>query len=305
MNSSDSLEITSVAPDRLPQALALAFSNLSPREAAIRVEAALAEIRWGRLSQDGILQACRGGRLVGASFTQVLLGRTANFWPPQALSSEPRETVQRLIGAAIDWMRGAGVRVAHALLEGRPHPSDVMRLEEAGFARLAELYYLLSEEEDFPAEPPAGPLLFEPYTPEKYERLCQIVEQTYEATRDCPGLDGVRNAAEVLEGYGALGDPPPQHWMFVRDGRRDVGCLLIGDHPEHENCELTYMGLSRSARGNRWGLQIARQAQWVARRLGRPRLVLAVDAGNGPARRAYARAGFRGFDRRQVYILLP
>ncbi|MGI6415913.1 MAG: GNAT family N-acetyltransferase [Thermoguttaceae bacterium] len=304
MSSSDSLEITSVAPDRLPQALALAFSNLSPRDAAIRVEAALAEIRWGRLSQDGILQACRGGRLVGASFTQVLSGRTANFWPPQVLASEPRETVERLIGASIDRIRGDGVRVAHALLEGQPRPSDVMRLKEAGFSRLAELYYLLSEEEDFPAEPPGGPLLFEPYTPEKYERLCQIVEQTYEATRDCPGLDGVRDAAEVLEGYGAFGEPPPQHWLFVRHGDRDVGCLLIGDHPEHENCELTYMGLTCSARGNGWGSLIARHAQWVARRLGRPRLVLAVDAANGPARRAYARAGFRGFDRRQVYILI-
>lgn len=304
MSSSDSLEIVPVAPDRAAEVLSLAFSNLSPGDAGFRVEAALAEIRQGALSLGGILQARRGGRLVGASFAQVLQGRTANFWPPQVRSSEPRETAHRLMQAAIDGLRDCGVRVVHALLEGQPRPADVAKLEQAGFSRLAELYYLLSDEEDFPAELPAGPLGFEPYTPEKYDRLRLVVEQTYEATRDCPGLDGVRDAAEVLEGYGVLNTPPPLHWTLIRHGGRDVGCLLIADHPGHENCELTYMGLVRSVRGQGWGLLIARQAQWIARRLGRPRLVLAVDAANAPARKAYAQAGFRGFDRRVVYMLV-
>jgi hypothetical protein len=195
------------------------------------------------------------------------------------------------------------VRVVHALLDGQRDAGDVERLERAGFSRLAELYYLVAESHEFPAMPPAHALTFEPCTPEKHERLCTVVEATYEETLDCPDLDGIRSAEEVLEGYGASRGNYPPHWFFIRHEQRDVGCLLLADYGEYGNCELTYMGLVPSARGNGWGLVVTRYAEWVARSLQRDRVVLAVDSANQPARNMYAAAGFRGWDRRQVYML--
>ena len=68
-----------------------------------------------------------------------------------------------------------------------------------------------------------------------------------------------------------------------------------------ENMELVYMGVIPAHRGRHWGADIARHAQSVALAAGRHRLVLAVDASNGPAINMYASVGFRAWDRRRVY----
>ncbi len=304
MPSPHTLKIAPAAPDSLTEVLSLAFSSHEPRDAVNRVRAALTEYRAGRLPFDGLLAARRAGRLVGAAFAQALPGRTATFWPPQLVPGEPEETAERLVSKAVAHVGDAGAGVIHALLDGRPDDCDAARLEKAGFTLLAELYYLMAETPDFPAMPPEGPLTFEPCTPQTLQRLCAVVDATYEATLDCPGLDGIRTAADVLEGYGASSETCPPHWFLIRHEDHDMGCLLLADYPEHGNCELTYMGLVPSARGNRWGLQVTRHAQWIARSVGRGRIVLAVDSTNQPARDMYATAGFRGWDRRHVYILV-
>ena len=80
-----------------------------------------------------------------------------------------------------------------------------------------------------------------------------------------------------------------------------MGCLLLADHPRYENMELVYMGVIPENRGQHWGADIARRAQWVARQAGRARLVLAVDASNRPAIEMYASVGFRTWDQRRIY----
>lgn len=304
MPTSDTLQIVAATPENLGEVLSLVFGKHEPQDALNRVRAALAEHRAGRLVLDGLLAAYRTGELVGATFAQTLPGRSATFWPPQLVPEEPEETAERLIAQAIAYMKQAGAAVVHTLLEGKPNGCDVVRLESAGFTPLAELYYLLAEARDFPASPPEGPLTFEPYSADKHERLCVLVEETYESTLDCPGLDGIRAASDVLEGYSASPGTCPSRWFLVRHEDRDVGCLLLADYEEHGNCELTYMGLTPSSRGRGWGLQVTRHAQWIARTLGRERIVLAVDSANQPARDMYAAAGFRGWDRRHVFMLV-
>ena len=299
---SETVHIVPATSENLTAVLTLVFSKHEAQDALNRVRAALAEYREGRLPEEGLLAAYRDGRLVGATFAQVLPGRSATFWPPQLVADEPEQTAETLASQALAHAQQAGAVVVHALLDGRPDGCDIVRLESAGFTRLAELYYLLAEARDFPTESPEGPLTFEPYTPEEHARLCAVVDKTYEATLDCPGLDGTRTAVEVLEGYATSPGTCPSYWFLIRHEDRDVGCLLLADYGEHGNCELTYMGLVPSARGSGWGLQVTRYAQWVARTLGRDHLVLAVDSVNQPARDMYASAGFRGWDRRLVYM---
>jgi len=290
-----------VAPDRLPQALSLVFSRLDPEARERRVNTLLDDIRAGRISGDGVLAAWRGDQLVGAMFAQTQVGRTAVTWPPSVVPGEPSQTLDSLMEATLRRLADEDVRVVHALLDSAT-PDDNALLRRGGFERLADLIYLVSETRHFPTARPEGPLEFESYTPDNHDRLADIVDATYEHTLDCPALNGVRDIEDILSGYRETGDFRPEHWMIVCHEDRDVGCLLLADHREHQNCELVYMGILPDTRGNGWGVVIARYAQWIARQLDRPRLVLAVDEANLPARNLYASMGFHGWDRRTVYL---
>ena len=279
----------------------MVFSCLEPEARAGRVDALLEDVRAGRTSAEAVLAAWRGDEMVGAALAQTQVGRTAVTWPPSIVQGEPRQTLDSLMEAMLCRLVEANVRVVHALSDF-PTPQDNALLSRAGFEPLADLIYLVSETRHFPATPPEGPLEFESYTAESHDRLAAVVDATYEDTLDCPALNGVRDIEDVLSGYRAACDFRPELWMIVRHGNRDVGCLLLGDHPEHDNCELVYMGILPDTRGDGWGGTIARHAQWVTRLLNRPRLILAVDEANLPARELYSSMGFHGWDRRSVYM---
>jgi RimJ/RimL family protein N-acetyltransferase len=239
--------------------------------------------------------------LAGAVLSQIQPGRTAVVWPPRIVSGEPRGTAARLMAATRQRLAAGDVRIAQAMLD-RHVPADERILQEAGFEYLTDLLYLVCLEVELPGSLPRGPLEFEPYSAAGHHRLARMVKATYERTLDCPRLNGVRKIEEVLAGYRATGLFDPNRWLIVRHRGRDVGCLLLADHPEHKNEELVYMGLAASERGHGWGMDVTRHAQWLTRRAGRSRLVLAVDAENGPAIKVYAAAGFRAWDRRRVYV---
>ena len=115
----------------------------------------------------------------------------------------------------------------------------------------------------------------------------------------------MRTAEDVLAGYRSNGVFDPKLWLLVRRRQRGVGCLLLADHLRHDNMELLYLGLIPAARGRGCGRQLARQAQWLARRAGRRRLVLAVDAANAPAIQTYTAVGFQTWQQRESYVKLP
>ena len=93
-----------------------------------------------------------------------------------------------------------------------------------------------------------------------------------------------------------------QACLKAKEDGRDIGCLILTDHPAEDQWELIYQGVLPEARGRGFGLEITRHAQWLTSQAGRSRLVLAVDAGNSPAIAAYASAGFQQWDRRYVFV---
>ncbi|OHB68445.1 MAG: hypothetical protein A2V70_11155 [Planctomycetes bacterium RBG_13_63_9] len=339
------IEIAPVAPDARVEALGLVFAALPAQQRSQYIGSLLAGwhghacrgqegvvekhahgkrehgTRAGRDrltereqgSAAGLLGAYRGGRLVGAVFSQIQPGKTALVWPPQLVPDEPRPTACGLLDATSRWLGGQEVRIAQAMLPSSATGAvscgsagnagaDEAVLLAGGFERMADLLYLVSEQSEFPDGAPRSPLQFESYSSANHQRLDRVVLATYEDTLDCPSLDGVRKIGDVLEGYRATGVFDPRRWLIVRHEGKDIGCLLLADHPDQENWELVYMGLVSSHRGRGWGMDIAREAQRLARRAGRRRLVLAVDAGNRPAIETYSAAGFRLWDRRGVYV---
>ena len=110
--------------------------------------------------------------------------------------------------------------------------------------------------------------------------------------------------SDVLFGYRAHGQHLPDQWYFVCDEGRDVGALLLANHPTSGNWELVYMGATPSARGAGLGKQIVEFALDAAFRADVEQLVLAVDVDNDPAIRIYRAAGFQEWNRCSVYARL-
>ena len=311
-----------VAPRaRQGAALAMVFDQLSPQLRADHVAGLLASARMGKLSLEGLLEARHNGRTVAAMWTQVQPGRAAGVWPPRLAppdgSDADRTAVDRsessdranhdgaaadlLLATAVDRLSSSGIRIAQSLLPCDAN-EDALRLERCGFAHLADLLYLVSLADSFPTEPSPDELHYEPLSANNHARLSSVVERTYEATLDCPQLNGVRTMADVLEGHRAVGSFSPALWLIVRHRDRDVGCLLLAQHANESQLEIVYTGLVREERGHGWGLAIARHAQRLTRLSGCSRLVLAVDAANAPAIRMYTAAGFTSWERRRALL---
>jgi mycothiol synthase len=310
-HDSTNLHLGPAPAERQAAALDLVFAQLSPVDRAAYVANLVAAGQAGQLDFDGLWEARRDDRLVGALWAQVQVGAAAGIWPPRLAPGEPGQTADRLLEAALTHLQAKGIQTAQTLLLAERVPDvehaavaspDVVRFVAAGFHHLADLVYLVSFTSDFPTNPPESALVFEPYTESNARRLAAVVEQTYDQTKDCPQLNGLRRIDDVLAEYRSTGVFDPSRWLIVCHENADVGCLLLADHPEVPQWELVYMGLIPSARGRGWGGGVIRHAQWLARQAGRGRLVLAVDSANQPAIDMYAHAGFTAWDRRSAYF---
>ena len=294
------LQVRPVSPESRSAALQLAFAYLSDEDRQRQIESVASASAFGGNTWDGLFGAYRCGKLVGSIFSQVQPGKYAQVWPPSLDRDEDPSTAISLLRAVVKWLEQQPVHMAQILSEVVT-AVDEKPLCQGGFDYLTDLLYLVCQEEDFPPACSSSPLEFEPYDSQNHARLAAIVSATYQHTLDCPKLNHVRQLDDVLDGYRATGEFSSNHWLIVRHENHDVGCLLLADHPRFENMELVYMGVIPAHRGRHWGADIARHAQSVALAAGRHRLVLAVDASNGPAINMYASVGFRAWDRRRVY----
>ena len=190
----------------------------------------------------------REGQLVGAVLWQQQPGRSALVWPPGIVSQEPRQTAIQLLEAVALRIDSLGIRLACVLLD-QGTDEDNRVLSASHFEHLANLSYLVCSQEHFPLARPPSPPDFEAYHPENHQRFVKLIEETYEGTLDCPGLEGLRDIDDVLAGYRAIGEFSPQRWLIVRCKGRDIGCLLLADHPDQETVGTCLHG---SSRGGAW-----------------------------------------------------
>ena len=287
-------QIESAPPARRSETLQLL------RIGGSRMQRMLAAERKGELDMHGLFQARRGRELVGAAWGQVTPGRTASCWPAGLVPGEPEDTAIHLQAAVDNYLDREHVAIVQAVLPVRA-ATDAMRLVRAGYHHLADLDYLICHSGRFPCEKPSSDLDFEPFSPSDDSRLGKLVERTYVDSFDCVGLDGMRPIADVLAGYRETGRYRPDWWLFVRHLGQDVGCILLADHPEHDQCELMYLGMIPEVRGRGWGEQATRHAQWLIG-ISRERMILAVDDNNWPAQGVYSATDFDLWDRRCVYV---
>jgi ribosomal protein S18 acetylase RimI-like enzyme len=315
-SSSDSFEIVLCPPELRGDALALVLSEIAPSQRREIASGLLDGTETRNAAAEALYVALRrpsaNSGLAGAVWGQRQPGNTAVLWPPRVLAAADVHVAHQLAKAAMTHLDRDGVRMTQVLLP----PGEaalVPVLTAAGFSHLADLNYLSCEAERFPAHAPASDELeFVTCDPVERDRLADLVERTYNGTLDCVGLNGQRRIDDVLDGYRETGVFRAENWLIVQhrpsagsgvsERRNDVGVLLLADHPQARHWELMYMGIVPEARGHGWGSQIARHAQWLARRAGAERIVLAVDAANWPALAMYERSGFVVWDRRRVFV---
>lgn len=301
MDASDLTVIACPAPLR-PAALRKLHDGLPEDQQAALVEA-LDRIRTGdEAAWEGLLVAVKScgaaSEVVGATWVQQAPGNTAIVWPPTAGCG----ATDALFRAAARWCDGRSMPLAQLSAMDRDGYC-AERLAECGFSWLADLLYMYADAATNAAARGSEEdgLQFVSNAGDEPQRLETLIEQTYVGTQDCPALDGLRSMPDVLAGYRAQGRHCPEHWYFVQIGGADVGVLILADHAAAGNCELIYMGVVPAARGAGIGVRIVQRALTAAATVGARRLVLAVDAANGPAVDLYKRAGFAEWDRRTVY----
>jgi mycothiol synthase len=299
-----SIAIEPCHPNLLREALELVLRELAP-EQRHEISKQSVDDRGSKRSAAATLMIARHGtELCGAAWGQLQPGKTAIYWVPQfsTHATVDADAGSRLTRAVAESLDAAGVDLTQTLLPDGSAPVAGV-LKSAGFIYLAELLYLAGDNKSVPAGIQHRPKLeFAEYDDSQRSRLVALVERTYLDSRDCAAMNGKRQMNDVLEGYRATGVYRPENWMIVRSEQHDVGVLLLAEEPAAGHCELVYMGLVPEARGQGYGVQIARHALRLAERMGAERVVLAVDAANGPAIAMYSEAGFMVWDRRTVYV---
>jgi mycothiol synthase len=292
-------EICRCDPSEYQSALKCLHDGLSPDQQQVLVQT----LDLLRVTDDSIFSslivAKSAGEIVAASWIQFTPGNAAVVWPP-AFDSPVAPALMSAVDAALDEQK---TRLAQILMPSTEAVDEDL-LARANFHRLVDLAYFTLERANFANYVGPDELQFVPRASEYPERIHHVIRQSYEQSLDCPELNDLRDPAEIVAGYQVQGTFEPENWFLIHHVGRDVGVLVLTEHPPGENWELVYMGIIPSARGQGFGEQVVRFAVEQARIHDAERLVLAVDQRNSPALETYRRVGFVMWDRRTVYARL-
>jgi GNAT superfamily N-acetyltransferase len=143
-----------------------------------------------------------------------------------------------------------------------------------------------------------------PYDPVNPDAFHQTLLRTYEGTRDCPEINGVRTIDEVIAGHRAQGRFDASRWRLALDGDRPVGVLLMTEMPDSGDWDVSYLGVIPEARRRGFGRELMMKAVFEAKAAGAGRVTLSVDGRNEPALHLYRALGFVPFDRREVFLAI-
>ena len=291
--------------EELAPALRLLFQALPASERDGRVANALHLLERGELQPEGffVLRGRDGPR--AAIVCVPVPGASALVWPPASVADERRkEREDLLVRHARGWLQGRGVKLAQALLA--PEEAHLASpLVRNGFAHVTDLWYLRHDLQ-LPGHWLSGPTLcrLEPYGPDSAAEFGRALARTYEDSRDCPEVNGVRTIDEVLEGHRAQGVFRPELWWLALDEGRPVGVLIVTEMPESGDWEVAYMGVVPEARRRGFGREMLLHVLCAARAADAPGVMLSVDARNQPAWNLYRSLGFEPYDQRAVYLAI-
>jgi mycothiol synthase len=289
--------------DQRAEAFRLYFQQTPDAERGGRVDRGLELIASGEVAADGVIigRAGQSEPIIGVMVGLPLEGAAGLVWPPQALAGEQRHLVEdQLVAFTCTWLRQRGCKFAQALLVPQ-HDEPAEILQRHGFRHITTLHYLEKIlEPDGDLAPPR--LIYQPFPAADSARFQQTLLGSYQDTLDCPELNEIRTADEVIAGYQAVPGCRLDRWWLAWQEDQAVGVLIAVEMPGLPVWELLYVGLVPAARRRGLGTDLTRKAMLEAWTAGAERMTLTVDQRNEPALRMYAALGFEEFDRREVYL---
>jgi GNAT superfamily N-acetyltransferase len=294
-----------VVPETAPlreAALALLYSPLPHGQRQEQVAETLAAVSRNELSLDNLVVALDGDQLRGAVLAVVRPGGAAFLWPPAVSAGTTIDDVSRaLLQAIAARVDNCQVQFTQCLLE----PGDMAgraTLEVGGFPFATELILLSRPVSTYQPSHRATEFSIQTYTPARHAAFSKIVERTYVGTLDCPILARIRGGEESLDAHRATGQFVPHAWRIYRTEGRDVGVLILAEHPERDTWEVAYLGVVPEARGRGIGRAILHDALILAKESGRSTIEIAVDSTNTPALRLYHSLSFTDLRRFAVHL---
>jgi ribosomal protein S18 acetylase RimI-like enzyme len=278
-------------------ALRVLFGRRNSPERDRRIEHCRNAIASGNHDPTGLFVTQDAtGRITGAAMAQAMPGALGVMCAPHGESPQIEDTLTK---AACDWLRGRGVKLCQAFATTDEMP-DMARLKRAGFRHTTQLIFMRHEVDPHQDRRAPGDWLDGVmYHPDFRSHFATTLLATHEKTLDCPELNGVRTAEEIVDGFTL--PEKVSSWLFLArvDGKA-VG--LWQAEPGEGILTLMYLGVVPAARGHGIGAALLRDVLNDAAGGNFPAVELSVDARNEPALRLYRRNRFAETDRREVLI---
>ena len=301
--------ITPCPPEWRLEALEVLYRRIIPSLRSSLIANALAEAEAGRVDLSGLWVARRRGRITGTLLTQPLAGRAAAIWAPEVEVSWGRAVLAKsLIRNALDDLRNRGFRIAQAMVDSSAPKTSSLDLSRGGLPPITALTYMFRETTrplGLFFSPSCTAFDWRPFGPETEAEFRTVLQETYLGSLDMPELDGIRSLDDVIASHQAAGRFDPSRWRVGslpgEPGASAV--LLLSEVPDRPAWEIAYLGLTPRARHRGLGQATLDYAIDLARPHV-PRLELAVDDRNDPARHLYDKAGFQPFERRTVHLAI-
>lgn len=278
--------------------LSLAAPHQSSGELENQVNGFIEHCRALSLSFDRQFVAEVNGRPVAACTCIAWPGRTGMVMLGPGRTPALISTLVELVALAVRSSSDDDIRLFQSL----PLTDDSAieaALLGAGFSNLAVLHYLERTVDSIESLRPAPPrgfhacdLTFETYEECRLEAWQALIHDSYDGSLDCPGLSGLRDMTDILDGHRGGGLFSPDHWLMLHHRGQPAGVMMLNAHPLRPVLEVAYTGVHPRLRGRGIGRYLVLKAFELAADNGYSAVTLAVDERNHPARAIYESAGF-------------
>ena len=254
------------------------------------------------LSVDQLWAAYDGDRAVAATLLVPGAGHTAMIFVSPILEHSMVPVVGQLVRTASEDQASREVCLIQSLLD----PSQVLEAKSfktGGFTEMATLVYLQQELNASVQEVELDPSIeMVTWNADRRALFAQAILESYEETRDCPGMLGLRHIDDIIASHMASGRFVPELWFVAKIDGQPAAVMLLNLVPQRQALELVYLGVGLPWRRRGISKKLLSYGVGLCGRYDVSSIILAVDDSNVPAKHLYQEMDFVSHGRKLAMI---